>query len=73
MGKIVRYEFLGSRFLFSLLFISGIGVPVAILHLIENTVRIEEEMDDPSGFLEAFRAGKRFSPFGIVRKWRGGS
>jgi hypothetical protein len=58
MAKIVRYEFLGNWGLFTLLFISGIGIPVAILILINGTVRIEEEMDSAEEFVAAYRAGK---------------
>ena len=66
MGKIVRHEFLGSRFLFILLCLTGIGIPAAVLYLIKATVTIEEELDNPTEFLEAFRAGK------VVRKPRAG-
>ncbi len=58
MGKIVRHEFLGSRILFTLLCLTGIGIPAAVVYLIESTVTIEEELDNPTEFLEAFRAGK---------------
>jgi hypothetical protein len=59
MSKIVRYEFMGSWLYFWLLCISGIGIPVAILYLLNGTLRIEDEMTDPEQFVSAFRAGKR--------------
>ena len=37
MGKIVRHEFLGNRFWFWILFVSGIGLPLAILYLLDTT------------------------------------
>lgn len=59
MSKIVRYEFMGSWLLFWLLCITGIGIPVAILYLLNGTLCIENEIADPEEFVSAFRAGKR--------------
>ena len=59
MSKIVRYEFMGSWLYFWLLCISGIGIPVAILYLLNGTLRIEDEMTDPEQFVSAFRARGR--------------
>ncbi len=58
MAKIVRYEFLGSWVLFWLLCITGVGIPVALLYLVNGTLRIEEELDDPERFVAEFRSGK---------------
>ncbi len=58
MSKIVRYEYMGSWFYFWLCCITVIGIPLAILTLINGTVRVEDEMEDPEAFLAAFRAGK---------------
>ncbi len=58
MAKIVRHEFLGNKLVFFLLCICGFGIPFAVLYLIDATVTVEEELDDPTGFLEEFRAGK---------------
>ena len=58
-GKIVRYEFLGSRFVFWIMFVLGITLPFAILYLVGCTVRIDEELDNPSEFLEQHRAKHR--------------
>ena len=58
-SKIVRYEFLGSRFWFWTLFILGITLPLAILYLIGCTVRIDEELENPSEFLAQHRAKYR--------------
>jgi hypothetical protein len=59
MSKIVRYEFMGSWLLFWFLCITVIGIPVAILYLMNGTLRIEDEMADPERFVSTFRAGKR--------------
>jgi hypothetical protein len=59
MSRIVRNEFMGSWLLFWLLCITGIGIPIAGLYLLNGTLRIEDEMADPEQFVSAFRAGKR--------------
>jgi hypothetical protein len=56
MSRIVRHEFMGSWVYFWLLCITGILLPVAILYLINGTVRVEDELDDPEAFLAAYRA-----------------
>ncbi len=58
MSKIVRYEYLGSWAYFWLCCVSIVGIPVAILMLINGTVRVEDEMKEPEEFLAAYRAGK---------------
>ena len=58
MSKIVRHEFMGSWIYFWLLCITAIGVPVAILYLLNGTLRIEDEVEDPEAFVSAFRAKK---------------
>ncbi len=55
MSKIVRYEFMGNWILFWLLCITGIGIPVAILYLVNGTIRIEDEVADPEAFVAAYR------------------
>ncbi|MEK7395592.1 MAG: hypothetical protein AAB116_01530 [Candidatus Poribacteria bacterium] len=71
MGKIIRREFLGSRIRVTLLCLTGIGIPIAIIYIIEATVTIEEEVEDPSDFTKMFRAGKlgRTTIFGAVQSW----
>jgi hypothetical protein len=59
MSKIVRYEFMGSWLLFWFLCVTGIGIPVAILYLMNGTLRIEDEITDPEEFISTFRARKR--------------
>jgi hypothetical protein len=55
MGKIIRHEFLGSRALVVFLCITVIGIPIAVIYLIEGFVTVEEEVPDPTAFLEAYR------------------
>ncbi len=59
MQKLVRYEFLGSWTLFWVLIIFGITIPIGILYLIGETVRIEYQIEDVDGFLEEWKSGKR--------------
>ena len=58
MAKLIRHESIGKRLLLFVLFLTGIGVPLAPIYLIEATVAIEEEVEDPAKFLQAWRAGK---------------
>jgi hypothetical protein len=58
MSKIVRWEFMGSWFLFWVMCITVLGIPVAILYLVNGTVRLENEVVDPERFVTDFRAGR---------------
>ena len=58
MGKLIRHEFVGNPYLFWILFALGITIPFAIIYLITATVTIEEDLEDPTEFLEGFRAWK---------------
>ncbi|MBI4584010.1 MAG: hypothetical protein HY717_08305 [Planctomycetes bacterium] len=58
MSKIIRNEFLGEKWVFFLLCITVVGIPWAILYLRDSTIKVEEEMPDPTAFLEAYRSGK---------------
>ena len=57
MNKIVRRQFLGSWVLFFALCISILGIPIAILYYKESMIVVEEELENPSAFLDAYRAG----------------
>jgi hypothetical protein len=59
MNKIIRREFLGSWVLFLGLCVSIIGIPIAILYYKESMVIVEEGLENPSAFLQAYRAKKR--------------
>ena len=58
MGKVVRYQFMGSWLKFWLLCIIGVGIPFAVLYLLNGTLRLESEVSDPEQFVQEFRAGK---------------
>jgi hypothetical protein len=58
MAKIVRREFLGNPGVPVILCLTLVRIPLAVIHIIVCTVTVEEEIDDPTAFLEAFRAGK---------------
>jgi hypothetical protein len=55
MGKIVYHEFLGSRLLLTILGLSVIGIPLAVIYVLENTVTVEESVESPSEFLDKQR------------------
>ena len=57
MAKLTRREFVGNRFLLVMLFIIPLLFPLGILYLLEGTVAIEEDIDNPEEFLRAFRSG----------------
>jgi hypothetical protein len=70
MGKIVRYEFIGNRTAFAAqtlaLAITAIFfpfmliavVPYMIVYLLLTVVKIEEEIDRPTEFIEGFKEGR---------------
>lgn len=58
MPKIIRYEFMGNWITFWLLCVLGITAPFAVLYLLNRTVRLDSEVDDPEKFVDEFRAGK---------------
>ncbi len=61
MSKMVRYEFMGNTLLFWLLCITIVMIPVAIVYLVNGTIRIEHDVDDPEEFVDRYRSRKRKS------------
>jgi hypothetical protein len=53
--KIVRREFLGSWIIFWLLCVTIIGIPVALLYLIDGIVTIEQQVEDANAVMEIYR------------------
>ncbi len=51
-------EVVGNRWLLFLLFILGITIPFAILYLLEATVTVETEIDNPEEFMDSLRKRK---------------
>jgi hypothetical protein len=58
VSKVVRWEFMGSWLLFWAMSISMVGIPLAILYLLNGTIRIEEEVPDVERLVEFVRARK---------------
>lgn len=58
MSRIIRYEFMGSWLVFWLLSVTVIGIPLALLYLLNSTLRLDVAVDDPQRFVDEFRAGK---------------
>ena len=58
MSKIVRYRFMGSWWLFSLLCVSVIGLPLAVLYLLTGTIRMDTDVDDAEQLAEDLYSGK---------------
>lgn len=56
MSKVITRKFIGSPTLFILLFLTGFGIPLAILYLLRSTVDIEEDVSDVNLFLAKFKS-----------------
>jgi len=56
MSKIVRYEFMGNSFLFWFGCVTIVLIPLALLYLINSTIRIETEVDNAEEFAARFRS-----------------
>jgi hypothetical protein len=58
MATISRYEFMGSWFYFWALCITGVGLPLAFLYLLNGTVRVEEQVEDGERVMSALRSAR---------------
>ncbi len=58
VSRLIRYEFLGSWLYFWLLCVLVVTIPIAILYLMQRTVRVENEMGDVEEFLTGLKSGK---------------
>ena len=56
MATISRYEFMGSWLYFWLLCITVVGIPLAVLYLLNGTIRIDEQVDDAESVVNGLRA-----------------
>ncbi len=52
MDRIKRRQFTGNWFWMYFLCLTIIGIPAAVLYLIESTIEVEYEVDDAEAFLE---------------------
>jgi hypothetical protein len=66
MSKIVRYRFMGSWWLFWLLCVSVIGLPLAVLYLLTGTIRMDTDVDDAEQLTEDLYSGKLANTLGTV-------
>jgi hypothetical protein len=57
MDKIVRRKFLGNWIIFWLLCVTIIGIPFAILYLIDGMVTIEQRVEDANAVMEIYSRG----------------
>jgi hypothetical protein len=55
MARLIRREFVGSKFLLWLLLVIPLLLPLGIAYLIDGTVTVDHEMDDPEAFLADLR------------------
>jgi len=55
MDKIVRRQFLGNWVFFWLLCVTILGIPIAILYLIDGMVTIEQQVEDATAVMEIYR------------------
>ncbi|MEX0701504.1 MAG: hypothetical protein WD069_05350 [Planctomycetales bacterium] len=61
MGKIIRYEYVGGSgdtLYIVATFLVAVLMPLSFIRLVQCIVRIEEEIEDPTEFIAAFRAGR---------------
>ncbi len=58
MSKIVRCQFMGSWLWFWLICIAIIGLPFAVLYLLNGTIRMDSKVEDPEAFAAEYRSGK---------------
>ena len=56
MATISRYEFMGNWAYFWFACITIVGIPLAVLYLINGTVRIDEHVEDGERLVSALRA-----------------
>lgn len=52
VDRIRRRHFEGSWLIFWLMCVTGIGIPFAILYLVDSTIEIEYPIEDAEAFLE---------------------
>ena len=55
MSKIIRREFMENPVLFCILCLSVIGIPLAFIYLLNGTLTIVTEVDEPEEFVRQYR------------------
>jgi hypothetical protein len=59
MAKITRYVCVGNYWIFTLMCLTIVGIPGAILYLVNTTMAIEDEVEDPDEYVEFVRGSRR--------------
>jgi len=59
MSTVSRYEFMGKLLYFWFLCITLVGIPIAIVYLINGTIRVEEQVNDAEQVADRLRASRR--------------
>lgn len=59
MDKIVRREFTGSWIIFAILALTGIGLPFALLYLLDNTMEIHTRVQDAEEAFEEIQQRRK--------------
>ena len=59
MSTLSRYEFVGNAFVFWLMAVLVITIPIAILYLMQSTLCVQTEVEDAEDIVERWRAGER--------------
>ena len=52
MSTLSRYEFVGNAFVFWLMAVLVITIPIAILYLMQSTLCVQTEVDDAEDIVE---------------------
>ena len=58
MATISRCEFMGNWFYFWFACITIVGIPLALLYLLNGTVRVEEQVEDGESVISRLRAAR---------------
>ncbi len=58
MATISRCEFMGSWLYFWLLCITVVGIPIALLYLLNGTIYVQEQVDDAERVASALRGAR---------------
>ena len=58
MSRLIRHEFVGNRWVLFPLLIIPFLLPLGIFYLLEGTVTVSHEMEDPEAFINSFRRSR---------------
>ncbi len=58
MATISRYEFMGNWLYFWFLCITVVGIPLAVLYLLNGTIHVQEQVEDGERIVSSLRAAR---------------